>query len=269
MYFGGLVVERADDFSDQLRTSIAKAEAEVRKVKFINEYLPDPTTLQNKLLASTDILLPRMLSGLQTVGWGLTGFLVIFFVGLYAANDPDLYRTGLIKLVPIHRRDRAGEVLDQLRDAMVGWIIGRFASMTLVGISTAIGLWWMGVPLPITLGFLAALLTFVPNIGPLLSAVPQMLLAINVGTDTVFYVLVFNIVLQTVESYLFTPIIQSHEVSLPPILTITAQLLMGIIVGIVGMMMAAPLVVVMMVLLQMLYIEDHLGDSHPGQLTED
>jgi predicted PurR-regulated permease PerM len=114
----------------------------------------------------------------------------------------------------------------------------------------------------------AACLTFIPNIGPLLAAVPQFLLALNVGTSTAMYVIVLNIVLQAVESYLITPIVQRRQVTLPPILTIAAQLVMGAVAGVVGIMMAAPLVVVTMVLVQMLYIQDELGDSHSGQLTD-
>ncbi len=118
-----------------------------------------------------------------------------------------------------------------------------------------------------TLGVLSALCTFIPNIGPLLAAVPQLLLAVNSGGNTVLYVLVFILILEGVESYLVTPMIQKYEVSLPPLLTIAAQFLMGALLGIIGLMMAAPLVVVATVLIQMLYIEDRLGDPDPGELT--
>jgi len=83
------------------------------------------------------------------------------------------------------------------------------------------------------------------------------------------YVILFNLVLEGIESYLVTPLIQQHEVSLPPIVTIAAQLLSGTLLGILGLMMAAPLVVVLTVLVQMLYIEDRLGDPDPGKLTSD
>jgi predicted PurR-regulated permease PerM len=83
----------------------------------------------------------------------------------------------------------------------------------------------------------------------------------------VLYVLAFNLVLQGVESYLVTPMIQQREVSLPPILTIAAQLLMGGLFGIIGIMMAAPLLVVVLLMVQLLYIHDLLGDQDPGQLS--
>ena len=186
---------------------------------------------------------------------------------MFAAYEPDLYRTGLVKLVPIDRRKRAEEVLDELNSALSLWLLGRFLSMAIVGVATAVAMWLLGIPLPISLGALVALRTFIPSVGPLLAAVPQMLLAINVGTETVFYVLLFNIMLQIIESYLITPLVQRRKVALPPILTIAAQLVMGVLVGIIGVMMAAPLVVAAMVLVQMLYVEDRLGDKAAGEIT--
>ncbi|WP_372718966.1 AI-2E family transporter, partial [Novipirellula sp.] len=225
--------------------------------------------VQSMMSQQGDSAVSSLVGGLRSVGWAMTGAIVIFFVGAYAAYEPRLYCNGLTKLFPKERRGRVSDVLQQLRDALGRWIVGRVMSMTLVGILTAIGLWFLDVPLPITLGVVAALLTFIPNIGPLMAAVPQVLLALNVGTETAIYVIVFNLALQGIESYLITPMIQRHEVTLPPILTIAAQLWMGIIVGVIGIMMAAPLVVVLMVLIQMLYIHDRLGDPNPGELTSD
>ena len=268
-YLGSQAVHRFDEFWTQLQSAIQAAEQRLSQNDWTSEHLPSAAELQEKLTESTSSILPEMFQGLQWVGWGATGAIVIFFVGLYAAYEPDLYRTGLIKLVPVNKRSRAAEVLIELQSALQLWIVGRILSMSIVGIATSIVMWLLGVPMPISLGMLAALLTFIPNIGPLLAAVPQMLLAINAGSQTVLYVLLFNVILQTIESYLITPLIQRHEVSLPPILTIAAQLVMGVVVGIIGVMMAAPLVVVIMTAVQMLYVQDRLGDDQPGELTSD
>ncbi|KAA5541952.1 AI-2E family transporter [Roseiconus nitratireducens] len=267
-YLGSQIVQRADELWVQLQSAISNASEQLRESEQAQKYLPDASQVKKAVTESQSAILPEMLKGFRGLGWAITSAFVIFFVGLYAAYEPDLYRTGLIKLVPKHRRGRAEKVFRELRSALGQWIIGRMSSMAIIGVLTAIGLWLLGLPLPITLGVVAALLTFIPNIGPLLAAVPQVLLALNLGSSTVIYVLIFNVALQGVESYLITPVIQRHEASLPPILTIAAQLLMGVTVGVIGIMMAAPLVVVIMVLTQMLYIHDQLGDSHPGELTE-
>lgn len=264
-YLGAQVAQRADQFWAQLQQSVEQANARLNQFESLEQYLPSAEQARNVI--SDSRLMPNMLSGLRRAGWALTGALVIFFVGLYAAAAPELYRDGIAKLFPTERREQVKRILSKLRAALGLWLIGRFMSMAIVGVLTSIGLWFLGVPLPITLGVLAALLTFIPNIGPLLAAVPQVLLAINVGVNTVLYVVLFNIILQAVESYLLTPMIQRHEVTLPPILTVSAQLLMGVMFGLIGIMLAAPLLVVALVLIQMLYIRDTLGDEDPGSLT--
>ncbi|TWT86132.1 AI-2E family transporter [Neorhodopirellula pilleata] len=267
-YMGSQIGQRVDDFTSQLQQSIQTTDQKISQIDWANRNFPSIEDLRQRILESTGSVLPKMFQGLQMVGWGITGAFVIFFVGLYAAYDPDLYRNGLVKMTSKRNRSRYSEVLKQTRTALGQWLMGRFMSMAVVGIATAIALWILGVPLAFSLGVLAAFLTFIPNIGPLLAAIPQMLLAVNLGTQTVIYVLVFNVALQMVESYLITPMIQKHEVSLPPVLTIASQLIMGVWAGIIGIMMAAPLVVVAMVGIQMLYVHDRLGDDHPGELAE-
>lgn len=268
-YLGSQVVRRADELWSQLESALQTADQRLAQNDWTSEHLPSVSEMQQKVADSTSSILPEMYQGLQWFGWGATGALVIFFIGLYAAYEPELYRTGLIKLIPQDQRSRAEQVLNELKSALRLWLVGRILSMVIVGIATTVMLGLLGVPLSMSLGVLAALLTFIPNIGPLIAALPQMLLAVNVGSQTVLYVLLFNVILQTIESYLITPLVQRHEVSLPPILTIAAQLVMGVLVGIIGVMMAAPLVVVAMVLIQMLYVHDCLGDAPPGQLTSD
>src|SRR5690606_30486142 len=123
--------------------------------------------------------------------------------------------------------------------------------------------WLLGVPLAIPLGVLSAFLTFVPNIGAVVAVVPQALMAWQVSSSTVAFVIVFNVLLQAVESYLITPLIERHQVHLPPALTISMQLLLGATLGVIGVMMAAPLTVAVMLVIQLLYIRDTLGDA-PG-----
>ncbi|MCM2373035.1 AI-2E family transporter [Aporhodopirellula aestuarii] len=268
-YLGSQTVQRADQLGSELQSAVKKATDQLSEVGVDKESLQESFELKKMLSDQGKSALLGLLSGMRSVGSAITAMFVILFVGLYAAYEPDLYRTGILKLVPMRKRERGAEVLKQLNEALSGWIVGRLMSMAIVGVLTSIGLAVLGVPLPVTLGVVAALLTFIPNFGPLLAAVPQIMLALNVGSDTVVYVIVLNLALQGIESYVITPMIQRHEVTLPPILTIAAQLLMGVVVGVVGIMMAAPLVVVIMVFVQMLYVEDQLGDPHPGSLTSD
>ena len=133
--------------------------------------------------------------------------------------------------------------------------------MVVVGILTTLGLWIAGVPTPMALGLIAALLSFVPYVGPILSFFPAVLVALMVSLTKVLYVVVVFGLVQTLESYVITPLVQQKAVSLPPVILITAQIAMGVIAGAMGVLLAAPLAIVVIVLLQMLYVEDVLGDS--------
>jgi predicted PurR-regulated permease PerM len=130
-----------------------------------------------------------------------------------------------------------------------------------IGVLTALGLWLLGVELALTLGLLAALLTFIPNLGPVLALVPAVLLALMHSPTRALYVTLLYLAIQTVESYVLTPLVQRRTVSLSPALTITAQVALGVLLGGLGLVLATPLTILLLVLIQMLYIEDTLGDS--------
>lgn len=263
---GAQAVAQVSELAKQLQSASALVQEYLEQYPKVRQYVPEVEPEQVASQAAQ--ALPAVNAGVQWLLLGLTGMVIVFFVGLYVAYQPDLYQKGLIKLAPPEQRRYFGEVLDKLHSVLVRWIIGRMLSMTLVGVATAIGLWLLEVPLPITLAVIAALLTFIPNIGPLLAAVPQMLVALQVSTSTVLYVILFNIILQTVESYLVTPLVERRQVTLPPALTIFAQLLMGVLFGVIGIIMAAPLTASIMLLTQTLYIHDRLGDAAPGRLAE-
>lgn len=170
------------------------------------EWVPNQRQL-DRMAPDIRQMFPKATSALTAMSWALTGAVVIFFVGAYVAFNPEPYCHGAVLLLNPDQRDRARQVLQQLRRVLGRWMTGRLFSMTVVGISTAIGLAILGVPLPMSLGVLAALLTFIPNFGPILAAVPQALLAFQVSTNTVLWVLAFNLAMQTVESYLLTPLV--------------------------------------------------------------
>ena len=189
----------------------------------------------------------------------LVGGFVIVIVAIYASLSPELYAGALAAVLPKERRERLHTVLGDLATSLRWWLVGRLASMAVVGLLSGAGLALLGVPSPITLGVLAALLSFVPNVGPVLSLVPAALAGLTVGPTTALYVVVLYLAVQTVESYLVTPLIQQRAVTLPPAIVIVVQLAFGAAFGLLGLLFATPLAVVAMVLVQRLWIEDVLG----------
>ncbi len=132
--------------------------------------------------------------------------------------------------------------------------------MSVVGIATSIGLWSLGIPFAATLGLLSGILTFIPNFGPILAAVPAILLGLSHGPMSALYVTLLYVGIQAVESNLLTPLIQQRNVKLPPVLNVGFQVLLGVLFGVPGLIVAAPLAVVAMVCTRRFYVEDYLGD---------
>jgi predicted PurR-regulated permease PerM len=196
----------------------------------------------------------------STLG-ALTNLALMLLLSIYLATEPKIYIKGFTKLFPKERRKRVREILYEIGETLTWWLIGKGASMLFIGVLTWIGLSIIGVPLALSLGLIAGLLSFVPNFGPILSAVPAILLAFVDSPKSALYVLILFIVVQLIESNLATPLIERRTVELPPVLTIIAQLALAVLFGAVGLILATPILAVVMVLVQTLYIQDVLGDN--------
>lgn len=214
--------------------------------------------LASRVMEDTTIEPGVIVSGITGA---VTSLVVILFVGLYLAVNPSLYERGLVKLVPVSERDRAEELLAALGSQLQDWLLGQAVSMLAVGIMTTLGLWWLDVPLALTLGLISGSLTFIPYIGPLLSLVPALVIAFTLGTETVLWVTALYLGIQSVESYLLTPAVQKQAAELPPALTISSQILLGTLIGTWGLIVATPLTAAALVFVKMVYVEDFLADS--------
>lgn len=191
---------------------------------------------------------------------GLVASVIVVFVGVYLAAAPGHYIRGVLRLVPIRRRERIGEVVYAIGHTLRWWVFGQLLAMVVVGLVMGVGLAFIGVPLAFGLGVLAGLFEFIPTIGPMLAVVPALLLALVDSPEKAVAVLVLYSILQTFESYLMTPLLQQRVVHLPPVLTIAVQVLFAWRLGPVGLVVAVPFMAVVMVSVQMLYVKDVLTD---------
>ena len=181
-------------------------------------------------------------SALLSGGLGMIGSLfVILMVGLYVAIEPSLYVRGLLRLVPAERRDRASVIAVDVGQALRKWILVKVIAMLAIFVMTWIGLAIIGIPLSLTLAVLAGLLTFIPNFGPVLSALPAVLLAVPEGWPSLVAVISLYAAAQLIESTTLTPLLERKTLRMPPALTLIAQVAMGLVAGPVGVVIAAPL----------------------------
>jgi predicted PurR-regulated permease PerM len=186
---------------------------------------------------------------------------IVLVLGVYLAIHPHLYVNGVVRLFPKSRRARAHEVLEAMYETLRGWLGGMLISMTVVGTATFTGLYLLGIPLAGTLALIAGLFEFIPNIGPMLGGVPAALLALTVGPNHVLYVIALFLAVQTAEAYFITPMVMRRVIALPPALTITAQVVGALTAGWLGLLLATPAVAMLMVLVQMVYLESILGED--------
>ena len=198
---------------------------------------------------------------LQLVIQAVVTVVVVLVVGIYLAASPRLYTKGLLHLVPHPARPRVGQVLSEVGYVLKWWLLGQLVPMAVIGVFTALGLWLIGIPMWFLLGLLAALFNFIPNFGPVISFIPAALLALATGDPSkILWVALLYLIAQCLEGYVLTPLVQRKAVELPPVLTILGQVLMGILAGGLGVVLAAPLMAAAVVVVQMLYVQDALGD---------
>jgi predicted PurR-regulated permease PerM len=207
----------------------------------------------------------------MSFGSGLADLLLIVVGGVYLAAQPKLYRAGLLKLITPARRNLAAEALDDSGRALRLWLLGQLASMAIIGTVTGIGLWLIGVPSALTLGILAGPLEFVAIIGPIIAAIPALLIALTQGLDTASWTLALYVVVQQLESNLVQPIVQQKAVEMPPALLLFSIVIGGLLFGLIGVLLAAPMTVLAYVLVKRLYVGEALDTptSIPGNRSPD
>ena len=139
--------------------------------------------------------------------------------------------------------------------------LDRLASQSMkFNAAIAVGLWLLGRPLALALGILVFVLEFIPYLGPILAAVPAVLIASTLGTQEMLYVVLLYWGVQSAEGYVLSPLVFQRSVHVPPMLTIAAQVVLGTMLGVLGVVFATPLTACALVLVNRIYIEDVLRD---------
>ena len=195
---------------------------------------------------------------------GTLGIVVDLFVMLsisvFLALDPGLYRRGLMHLVPLPRRDRVDELLDTLSDGLWRWILATGLSSLIVGIVAGVGMALLGVPLAAALGVIAGLTNIIPNFGPLIAGGIAAIIAFSVSPAIAIATIVLFVVLNQIEGDVVLPLLLKRATNTPPAMTLLAVVIGGLLFGVLGMLLASPLLYVAMTLVMKLYVEDRLGD---------
>ncbi|HET7606296.1 MAG TPA: AI-2E family transporter [Sphingomicrobium sp.] len=217
----------------------------------------------SQLHSSGGTLVSRFGSWLSTASNGLANFLIVLFGGIFLAAEPGFYRTGAIKLVPPAKRALIAEAMDESERALRLWLKGQLIAMIVIGAMTATGLWLLGVQSWLVLGILAGFFEFIPFAGPILSAVPGILIALVQSPELALWTTLMYIFVQHSEAYLIQPIIQQYAVDVPAVVLLFSLLAFAVLFGVIGILFAAPLTVVTYVLVKRLYVIEALDTPTP------
>ena len=256
--FGGQIAGEVDTLAQEIPRALARLDGWIRGAHVGHQL----QTWLSHFGSSGDIV-SRVRGLLGTASEVTTNFLIVLFGGLFLATQPDFYRTGAIKLVPQERRAVVARAMDESARALRLWLKGQLMAMIVIGLMTGVGLWLIGVPSALVLGILAGFFEFIPFAGPILSAIPGVLLALAQSPQMALWATGVYVFVQHSEAYLIQPIIQQYAVEVPAVVLLFSLLAFGSLFGALGVVFAAPLTVVAYVLVKRLYVIEALDTDTP------
>jgi predicted PurR-regulated permease PerM len=259
LLFGTRIADQAVRLSQTLPESLERLRAQMEQSDRGKLWTQQFTKVGEWLTSGS--ALSQLTSGALTVVDGLIGLLVIVFIGLYGAVNPETYLRGAIQLVPPHHRHRAASIFQALAHNLRHWMLGHLVTMFIVGLFAAIGLSILNIPEALVLGLLAFCAELVPYIGPVIASLPAILLGWSQSPLSAIYVAALFLGIHIVEGYMIYPWIMRQAVRLPPALTICGVVVFGFFGGLLGAILATPLTLVGMILVKKLYVEAFLENS--------
>lgn len=189
----------------------------------------------------------------------VVSLLLFFVITIMLLVNPSPYRRTFVLAFPAFYRRRVDEIISQCEESLVGWIKGTLLAMFVIGILSYIGLLILRVPLPLVNALIAGLLEFIPNVGPALSILPPVLLALLDAPWKAGAVIGLYLLIQQFESLVLVPVIMAQEVSLLPVFTILAVVVFASFFGFLGLFLAIPLLIVTQIWLKEVLVKDVLN----------
>lgn len=180
---------------------------------------------------------------------------IIVFIGLFFTVNPGMYKNGFLKMVPVAKKEKAVHIINRLSFTLRGWLKGMLIAMVLIAILSFTVLRIIGLPMSLALAVFAGIMNFIPNFGPLIAMIPAVLIGFTINTNTALIIAGSYVLIQAVESNIITPMIQNAIIKIPPALIIISQVLFGTLTGSLGIILATPLLAVVIVMVDELYVK--------------
>ena len=267
----GLITLLLPEVIQQVEQLVGLIPALGRRLAVLLDHIPWLPDLEQQLIRSNywERLQPLGTQLLGVAGGAANTTIQLLLMALLAvlmALDPRSHTRLIVAMTPAFYRTRMKVLLKECREALGGWLAGMTLSAVVVFLSTWAGLALLRVPLALLSGLICGLLTFVPTIGPTAATLVPMAVALLVSPAKLLQVLVLRLVLQNAEAFLLTPLLLNRAVNLLPTVALMSQLCLGALLGLPGVLLALPLVVVLQVICEEVLVHDIMDrwDADPG-----
>lgn len=253
--FGGLVSSQFSTLAEQIPDAVIRVQALLDDWGI--DY--DLQGAANDLSGQASAIFQRAGGFMISAGTVIADMVLVLAGAVFLAAQPGFYRRGLVRLLPKSSEDLAERTIDDCGRGLKLWLGGQLVASLFVGMIAFVGLTIIGVPSAFALALIAAAFELIPFIGPILAAIPAIVLGLSVSPMMGLWTLLLYVVLQQIEGNVLSPIIQKRAVELPPLVLLFSIFAAGALFGALGVILAAPLTVVGYVLVQHLYIGHVLG----------
>jgi predicted PurR-regulated permease PerM len=271
--FGGLLaaggafvpafVRQAREFAQRLPELLDRGQAVLVRRGLIEEPLTFGQALERVPGGGTDAV-QLVLGALWGFLGGIVGLVTVLILAFYFLLDAERLRDALIRLFPAGRRRRAGAAATEIARKVSAWVNGQLLLSGIIGATSALALWLLGVPYFFVLALIAAIGEFIPVVGPVLAAVPAVAVALGDSVRLALFVVVFFLVQQQVENHVLVPRLMAHQVGVSPIMVILALLVGSTLLGIAGAILAVPSAAIVQVLAQEI-LRAHAAEGPPAR----
>ncbi len=243
-YAGTTLAEQAGALNEVVVSQSERLMAYVQKWGLVPE--GNISQISGQLLGGVG----RLTTALSTAFGALSSILMILVLGIFISIEPRLYDRGVAWMLPTKNRDGFYDLSNKVGATLRRLMFGRIVGMLVEGVGTWLLLMWGGVPMAALLGLITALGAFIPNIGAIVSGVLMVAVGFSAGTDAGLWAIGTYLIVQTIDGYVIVPYIARRTVDLAPALVLAAQLLFGVLFGLMGLLLADPIVAAIKVSLE-------------------
>lgn len=252
-FFGATIGEQLNQLAQKIPAGLKSLGDEIETRPYMRDFLSKLQAAD--LLGTTGWIATAFATAVRSSAGVAGSLLAMAIIAVYLAAEPLRYRDGLLRLLPPAIRWRASELFEATAEILGRWFAGQLAVMATVGILSGIGLWALGIKAAFTLGLVGGLMSFVPYVGAIITAVPATLFALTQGPYYAFAVIAMYAGVHFIEGNLITPVIQSEVTSLPPVVSLLSVIVCALLLDPSAVFLAAPLALFVSTVIEVLYVK--------------